>query len=153
MIHKFENETAFLSNFEPVQIEYNGMVYPSVENAYQSAKSDNMDWKTFCLTCEAREVKKKSKDYELVENWEEIKIDVMHRCLIKKFSQTEFMTKLVATGNQNIQEGNYWGDDFWGINLKVNPNVGENHLGRLLMNLRTYFKRYDTNKQQFIGRV
>jgi len=45
-------------------------------------------------------------------------------------------TLLKETGNQNIQEGNYWGDDYWGVDLKQNPNVGENHLGRLIMKIR-----------------
>ena len=52
------------------------------------------------------------------------------------FNQEPFRTKLINTLDENIVEGNWWGDVFWGVNLKVDPNVGENHLGRLIMEIR-----------------
>lgn len=39
---------------------------------------------------------------------------------------------LLATGNCHLVEGNNWGDYFWG---SVNGH-GENHLGRILMDIR-----------------
>jgi len=36
------------------------------------------------------------------------------------------ITKLLSTGNCEIQEGNYWGDTFWG----VCKGKGENNLGK-----------------------
>lgn len=35
---------------------------------------------------------------------------------------------------KRITEGNYWNDKFWGVCLK--SNQGQNHLGKLLMNIR-----------------
>src|SRR4051794_12014978 len=38
-IDSFESQYRFLSNFYPAQVEFEGMTYPSVEHAYQSAKT------------------------------------------------------------------------------------------------------------------
>lgn len=41
---------------------------------------------------------------------------------------------LIATGDAILREGNHWGDRFWGVDARTGE--GENHLGRLLMELR-----------------
>lgn len=58
----------------------------------------------------------------------------MENCLRQKFKQEPFKSKLLATGNIIIQEGNRWNDKFWGICLKTNQ--GENHLGKMIMKIR-----------------
>ncbi len=68
-------------------------------------------------------------------DWNSIKIDVMETGLRAKFEQNHDLRELLlATGEEELQEGNMWGDTFWGIDLKT--NVGENHLGKLLMKIR-----------------
>ena len=42
---------------------------------------------------------------------------------------------LIDTGDQELIEGNWWGDRFWGVDLKTNQ--GQNHLGMLLMKIRS----------------
>jgi ribA/ribD-fused uncharacterized protein len=115
-----------------------GRSYASVEHAYMSAKSDDPMWKDYCANpnISASDAKREGKKVQLVPDWELIKFSVMKDCLRAKFLQEQFKIKLIATGNQNIQEGNWWGDRVWGVDLKENPNVGENHLGRLLMKIR-----------------
>ena len=39
---------------------------------------------------------------------------------------------LLSTGNAELIEGNWWNDTFWGICR----GKGENHLGKILMNIR-----------------
>jgi predicted NAD-dependent protein-ADP-ribosyltransferase YbiA (DUF1768 family) len=56
-----------------------------------------------------------------------------------KFTQHQDLARaLDGTGNAELQEGNDWGDVFWG--RVWNPGLeiweGENTLGRLLMELR-----------------
>jgi ribA/ribD-fused uncharacterized protein len=139
VIHFKTPEHKFLSNFALVEVDYNGLKYPSVEHAYQSAKSDEQYWKLLCQSklFTPGEVKKKSRtDIRIKIEWPEIKLQVMEECLISKFKQQPFRDQLLATGNQNIQEGNWHNDTFWGVDLNNDPNVGENHLGRLLMKLR-----------------
>jgi len=139
MIVTFTTEdNRWLSNMSLVDIELRGVVYASVEHAYQSEKSKDQAWKYFCFDSSNSPavVKKKSKEIILREDWDEVKLKVMEYCLRKKFEQKPFLTKLLLTGSENIQEGNYWGDIFWGVDLKAIPNYGENHLGRLIMKIR-----------------
>jgi len=136
MINHFRGEYGWLSNFADCPIELNGITYPSVENAYMSCKSSDSQWKLFCRDNDASTVKKKSKEIELRKGWDNIKLTAMKHCLFAKFYQEPFKSRLLATGDQNIVEGNYWNDTFWGVDLKQNPNVGENHLGRLIMEVR-----------------
>jgi ribA/ribD-fused uncharacterized protein len=138
MIITFRGEHNFLSNFFEVDVNYNGLIYASVEHAYMSAKSNDPQWKAYCANrnISASDVKREGKTVRLVDDWENIKLGVMETCLRAKFNQEPLKSKLLATGNQNIQEGNTWSDTFWGVDLKSNPNIGENHLGRLLMKIR-----------------
>ena len=143
MIHTFTKaEYRWLSNMALVDIELRGIIYPSVEHAYMSEKSHDKNWKELCSKREIKgtQIKAYSKTIELREDWEEVKLKVMEYCLRKKFNQEPFKSNLLLTGNQNIQEGNTWNDLFWGVDLKQNPNKGENHLGRLIMKIRDEIK-------------
>ena len=136
MITEFRDEYRWLSNFAPVKITYKGIEYASVEHAYMSAKSDDMEWKSKCADKQitAGQIKRESKDIMLVDNWDEIKVDVMHECLIHKFNQEPFRRKLLATKLEEIQEGNTWNDTFWGVDIKTGE--GANMLGLLIMDVR-----------------
>ena len=59
----------------------------------------------------------------------------------EKFKQNDDLMRmlLIDTGNEELVEGNYWGDSFWGVDLKTNE--GENHLGIILMELRDEFRK------------
>lgn len=140
MIHEFRDDTRWLSNFTKCKIEINGVIYPSVENAYMSMKSRDKEWKKRCVTLSPAQSKVEANKIQLRENWDEVRIQAMNHCLKQKFNQEPFKSKLIATGNENIQEGNVWNDTFWGIDLTQTPNVGENHLGRLIMNIRETLK-------------
>ena len=66
-------------------------------------------------------------------NWEEKKVSIMREIVLAKFTQNEELgRKLVKTGSAVLQEGNYWGDTFWGIC----KGKGGNWLGRILMEVR-----------------
>ena len=134
-IEEFRGEYNWLSNFASVPIEFDGRIYKSVEHAYISAKSNDKEWKDICAeNYPAGELKKISKGIDVVPNWEDLKVTVMKQLLVNKFSQEPFKTKLIQTGDKHIQEGNYWGDIFWGVDLK--SGFGENYLGRIIMDIR-----------------
>ena len=136
MIKEFQGNKRWLSNFAPVKIELEGRTYSSVEHAYMSAKSNDDSWKKFCANEKntAGQVKRASRNIQLVDDWETKKLDVMEECVRQKFNQEPYKTKLLETGKKHIQEGNRWGDKFWGVCLKTNK--GLNHLGRLIMQVR-----------------
>ena len=140
MIHEFRDDTRWLSNFASCEIKLGGFTFRSVENAYMSLRNDSVEWLQYCLNNPPAMVKRKSKQIKDDEGWDDRKIMAMKICLEKKFVQEPFFSKLMATGNENIQEGNLWTDDFWGIDLSINPNKGENHLGRLIMEIRKKYK-------------
>ena len=65
--------------------------------------------------------------------WDTIQIDVMRKAIGAKFSQNYTLeTLLLDTGDRQIIYSNP-NDSFWGVG---DDNKGENHLGRLLMELR-----------------
>ena len=121
MIKEFQAENRWLSNFWPVEIEFEGIKYPSEEHAYMSAKSRSPLWKQFCANPEntAGKVKRRSKKIKVRLDWDSIKNGVMFECLMQKFTQEPFAKQLLDTWPQNIQEGNNWGDKYWGICLKT----------------------------------
>jgi predicted NAD-dependent protein-ADP-ribosyltransferase YbiA (DUF1768 family) len=68
-------------------------------------------------------------------DWEDVKLHVMRVGISLKFwYNPDLMRKLLDTGQQYLEEGNRWGDTYWGLDLCT--GVGENHLGILLMEFR-----------------
>jgi len=137
MIKEFQGEYRWLSNFAPVIIRIGNRNYPSVEHAYMAFKSNDSKWKDFCADKgnSPGRVKVASRKIKLVEDWnDELRLRLMEDFLRIKFNQEPYKSKLIDTGNQLIQEGNYWNDKFFGVCLKT--GTGENHLGRLIMKIR-----------------
>jgi len=137
MIEDFESpEHEFLSNFAIVDVEYKGIVYPSVEHAFQSAKCNGKDWKIKCQDrgIKPGKIKSLAKHVKVVENWGNLRLEVMRDCVKAKFQQEPFKQKLIDTGHEHIQEGNHWYDSFWGV--RTDTNKGQNHLGRIIMDVR-----------------
>lgn len=134
MIDSFSGKYRFLSNFWPCDIEYEGIKYPSTEHAFQAAKT--LDVRTRQLMSKLPtpgKAKRYGKHIELRNDWEQVKIGVMREILQQKFSRHEDLEKLLLeTGDQELVEGNTWGDKFWG----VCDGEGQNHLGKLLMEIR-----------------
>ncbi|AUG88497.1 hypothetical protein PQC39_gp133 [Vibrio phage Vp_R1] len=76
------------------------------------------------------------KKLTLRDDWEDIKEEVMLYGLRRKFSGSNpsLLKKLIDTGYCDIQEGNFWGDAYWGVDLKT--GYGLNRLGKLIMQVR-----------------
>lgn len=146
MIDSFSGKYSFLSNFAPIPngIEYNGFNFPSVENAYHAAKIDpshdelNMFFSSL-TACSAAHSKKIGKQLPLRENWNNIRVSIMTNLCLQKFSQPEFKRLLLSTDNEELVEGNWWNDQFFG----VCKGKGENMLGKILMSIRLQ-KRLET---------
>lgn len=133
VIDRFDGEYRFLSNFWKSPVEYDGMLFESVEHAYQAAKTldwDQREWVRSAPT--PGKAKQYGRNVLLRPDWEEIKIGVMRGLLEQKFADAKLQAKLIATGNAELVEGNFWHDTFWG----VCNGVGDNHLGKLLMEVR-----------------
>ncbi|TXB66296.1 NADAR family protein [Phaeodactylibacter luteus] len=136
MITTFKGQYAWLSNFKRCEVFFRGAAYTSSEHAYMSAKSECPDWKAFCQDGgnSPGRVKAMSRRIAVRPDWNEVKVGVMREVLRDKFSREPFRSYLLDTGNCHLEEGNRWGDQFWGVDLKTGE--GQNHLGRLLMEVR-----------------
>lgn len=137
VIDSFEGADRFLSNFYPCSVEFDGLVYPSVEHAYQAAKTLDPGVR-IDIQCAATagQAKRLGQTVKLRPNWETMKIGVMKKLLYRKFGVEPFKSQLLATYPYRLIEGNTWGDQFWG----VCNGRGENHLGRLLMYIRGKYR-------------
>lgn len=86
-ITSFRGEFVFLSNFYPVTIFYDRREWPSVEHAYQAAKTDDEAEKEWIRCAETPgEAKHRGKQITLRRDWEEFKVTVMLCCLMNKFT-------------------------------------------------------------------
>jgi ribA/ribD-fused uncharacterized protein len=141
MIDSFSGPNRFLSNFWPCRVFLDERVYTSTENAYQAAKTLIFDDRKPFESCAPGQAKRLGRRLIIRTDWEEVKLKVMEELLRQKFSYPALKEMLLATGDQKIEEGNYWGDTFWG----VCRGVGHNHLGKLLMTLR--------GELQFFGKL
>lgn len=133
MINKFVRQYRFLSNFYPSEVYWEGIKYPSVEHAYQSAKTISPFDKRVIELCKTPgEAKRYGGRVHLRKGWENIKLFIMEDLVNQKFKNPKLQQLLFATGNEELIEGNDWGDTFWG----VCNSVGQNHLGKILMAVR-----------------
>ena len=133
VIREFVGQYRFLSNFWSCYIWYIDEWYPSVENAYQAAKMKHPTDRKAFVNIKASEAKKLGKILVMKPNWDELKLGVMHSLVLEKFKTHDDLRKrLAATEDAELQEGNWWGDRYWGT---VNGE-GENHLGKILMRVR-----------------
>lgn len=131
-ITKFHGDHAFLSNFHPVPVVFEGLEFPSVEHAYQAAKTVDPAERQRFLTGTAAQAKRAGRKVTLRPDWAEVRLGVMERLVRQKFRRPELRELLLATGEAELVEGNHWNDTFWG----VCKGKGENHLGRILMKVR-----------------
>lgn len=139
MIAEFQGQYRWLSNFWPCKVWLDGVLYQSVEHAYQAAKTVDESEREMIRTCNtAGDAKRHGKHITFRPEWnDEFKLQVMYDLVHQKFfDNPELRAKLIATENEELVEGNSWNDIFWG----VCRDRGQNHLGRIIMQIREELK-------------
>lgn len=139
MICEFENKYAFLSNFYASPFTHDGIMYPTNEHFFQAMKTLDIDERKKIAAAETPGLAKRmGRNVQLRSDWEKIKVDIMMLGLRLKFKDPELAAKLIATGDEELVEGNWWCDQFWGsCNCSKHIRTpGRNVLGMLLMELR-----------------
>lgn len=138
MITEFQKEYRWLSNFWffDNNMVYGELTFPTNEHFYVAMKTLDQDKRQEVSNHSLKGLKKFGNTLTLREDWDEVKLQVMEYGLRYKFSEAnpELRENLIATEGLQIQEGNRWGDKFWGVCLKTGE--GENNLGKLLMKIR-----------------
>jgi len=133
-IVQFTAQYAFLSNFAPCEVMLDGVAYPSVEHAYQAAKTLEMPRRKAFTTGTSGQAKSLGRSLIIRKDWDSVRVSVMTDLLRQKFNTPRYKKMLLATGDAYLEEGNWWGDTFWGVDEKLG---GKNTLGILLMKLRS----------------
>lgn len=143
MIREFQGPYRFLSNFWPAKVRMDGVFYPSVEHAYVASKTlDLSSRREIARVQSPGQVKRMGRALVLRPDWDEVKLPTMRSLVLQKFTRHEvLMLELLSTGNLLLEEGNTWGDTFWG----VCRGVGENHLGQILMQVRSQLSQGHTD--------
>ena len=133
MINRFTGNYYFLSNFYSAPIVYEGITFLNNEAAFQSQKCvKEKDREKFC-NLNPSEAKKLGRRVVLRQDWEKEKTRIMYEICYAKFTQNPDLKELLLnTGNEELIEGNNWGDMIWGCV----DGIGENRLGKILMKVR-----------------
>lgn len=124
------------SNFSAFAVEWEGVVWPTSEHAYQAAKFTDPEIASRIQNAlSAHDAKKIAHRFEdkMRPDWDDIKVVVMERILVQKLLQHPYIQrKLLETGDMEIVEDSPT-DSFWGRG----PDwKGENNLGKIWMKLR-----------------
>ena len=133
VIVQFNGEYVFLSNFYPSPIVVDGIKYPTVEHAFQAAKSlIRQERHAIAQARSSGQAKRMGRKLNIRPDWGEVKVDIMLKLVRLKFAQPDLKAQLLATGDAELIEGNTWNDTFWG----VCQGEGQNQLGKILMKVR-----------------
>lgn len=148
-ITEFRGQYYFLSNFYPAPISYNGLIYANNEAAFQAQKTTCMrERQQFSLPhlSDPARAKSMGRKLRLRPDWENQKLRSMYEICLNKFLQhQDLKALLIATGDNILIEGNSWGDRYWGM---VN-GIGNNHLGKILMDIREKLKNEEKESLKF----
>jgi ribA/ribD-fused uncharacterized protein len=130
----FQGAYRFLSNFWPCRVKWGTEYYRSVEHAYQAAKTSSPLEQVKVRDCvTAGDAKRMGRKVTVRDDWDLDKLAVMLDLVRQKFQDPMLQRQLLSTGDTELIEGNYWHDTFWG----VCNGRGENHLGKILMKVRS----------------
>lgn len=141
----FRGRLGFCSNFYMATAEYDGVIYPTSEHAFQAAKTlDKAERKMVECADTPGDSKRLGKSVTLRSDWEDVKLNVMYEVLKSKFSNSRLKQMLLDTGDEELIEVNEWHDTFWG---QCPVGNGENHLGKTLMRIRQELKTVNTDLQ------
>ncbi len=145
-IGPFKGEHRWLSNFWGATIRYENRLFDTTEHLYQSSKT--LDPVLSMAIAEARtpgDAKRAGSLITIRDDWDTDKVPAMSLATLLKFTQhPELALDLLNTGDEDLVEFNEWHDNFWGDCTceACSGIVGENHLGKILMETRDIIRRF-----------
>lgn len=112
---------------------FDGLLWKTVEHAYQAQKTLDNDQRRLIQNAHGPyEAKRLGQGVSKRQDWDMIKLQLMHDLVTEKFKNPFLQHQLHQTGDQELVNNNEYNDTFWG----VYKGIGENHLGKILMNVR-----------------
>lgn len=142
MISEFRGDNRWLSNFHAAVILADEKIYPTTEHFYQSKRALTIEDELAVISQEtpfkAMHFGRDLTNQRPFEEWAKLRLGIMRRASLLKYTQHLDLARcLVATGDEELVEGNSWNDIFWG---QCPIGTGENWLGRILMETREIVK-------------
>jgi N-glycosidase YbiA len=138
--YKVDRPYGYFSNFSLHAIELDNQHWPTVEHYYQAQKFVGSEMEYLIdkirstTTPELAASIGRAPHHFPSNDWPQRKLAVMEKALRQKFSShLDLQQLLLATGTADIIEDSPV-DYFWGCGL---DRLGQNHLGRILMQIRT----------------
>lgn len=133
-LQKFDGSYSCFSNFYLREVKYKDKIYKTKEHAFQCQKATNCrDFEYVFNAPTPLKAKRRSRAINLRDNWNHVKVSIMKEIVLEFFKQhNDLRDILMSTDDAELIEGNDWGDVFWG----VCNEEGENHLGKILMEVR-----------------
>jgi ribA/ribD-fused uncharacterized protein len=140
VIDSFRDRWAFLSNFHPAPLDWEGARYPTSEHAFNAGKTlDPAQRQWIASAPTPREAKRRGRSVRLRDDWDtRVRFEVMAAVLRAKFGcHPQRVAALLSTGDATLIEGNDWCHVTWGMcRCARHRGAGENYLGLALMLLR-----------------
>lgn len=133
---QFRNEFFFLSNLYPCDLEIQGIHFSCAESAFQAMKCVHEKDILALSKMSGVDAKRYGRSVDLRTDWNNLRVKAMRYVLNEKFKNPELKSKLLSTDDIELVEDNNWNDTFWG----VCNGIGENQLGKLLMEIRNNLK-------------
>ena len=127
------------SNFYESPFTLDSKEWKTVEHYFQAQKSGNekVQEQIRNLTT-PKEAKDRGREVLLRNDWDTVKIEIMTKACRAKFNQNATLKKLLlSTENKKLREHTPR-DKFWGDG---GNGSGQNHLGKILMQLREEFRK------------
>jgi len=151
MIDSFKGRWYFLSNFYAGEITHQGILYPTVEHYYVAMKvnssqlidgvlMDKIDVRELISKIETPgKVKRFGREnIQLRSDWDDVRYDTMLYGVRQKFTKHEDLKQmLLSTGTEELVEGNWWHDIYFGVCDCGKCPEGQNILGKILMIVRS----------------
>jgi len=134
--YSVEDDFGEFSNFSRHPIRLDGENWPTAEHYFQAQKFEDpkqrQNIRKAKTPMEAARLGRDRKQ-RLRRDWESVKVGVMHKAVLAKFSQhPELSELLVSTGQvklvEHTENDSYWGDG--------GDGSGKNMLGQVLMRVR-----------------
>lgn len=128
------DDYGWLSNFYRSPVEIDGIIYPTIEHYFQSMKMVHASDRELVRTSSTPSLAaKEGRSRPMRPDWDQIKIQVMERALMAKFTQhPRLKDLLLATGDailiEHTDKDRFWADG--------GDGRGQNQLGLALMRVR-----------------
>lgn len=137
------DQNDILSNKYNSSVEFEGMEYPSVENAFQASKfSDKYKRMRFARMAPFSAEYNGNRSKPDNPGWEMKRFDIMYGLLERRAkNDPEFRSALLDTPDREMIVTNLNHEHFWGVcECSKCRSYGENNLGKMLLQLKSAIK-------------